>query len=142
MFRILGIISIYGTKASLAGLVSNSAIPLGTLKQIGTKRKVPDIDSWCYSSPYYRFREIITLDEEVFDFLIAHERLKDYLDINDDGIEYAIFTLCPVDQSYEETFSCLLSQKTLKILVDLGLSLEISPASVMPDVDYWKPINS
>ena len=51
MLRVIGYIYIYGTKAGLEELVSNSAIPSGSLKQIGTKRKIPDVDSWSYSSP-------------------------------------------------------------------------------------------
>ena len=69
--------------------------------------------------------------------MLAHQQLKNYLDINDRRIEYAIFTLCPVEQSHEETFACLLSQKTLKVLVDLGLCLEIAPEVFMPEVPYW-----
>lgn len=138
MLRILGNIEIYGTKASLEQLVSVDPIPNSILKQIGTKRKIPDKDLWCYGSPSYRFREITTLDEEVRDFLIAHERLGDVLAVRDPGIQYAIFTLCPVEQSYEETFACLISCETLQILVRMGLALQIAPASVMPDVDFWK----
>jgi hypothetical protein len=138
MLRILGNIEIYGSKASLEQLITVDPIPNSILKQIGTKRKIPDKDSWCYGSPSYRFREIITLDEEVHDFLTAHERLGDVLANRNAGIEYAIFTLCPVDQSYEETFACLLSCETLGLMVNMGLSLQIAPASVMPDVDFWK----
>ena len=138
MLRILGNIEIYGTKASLERLISIDPIPNSVLQPIGTKRKVPDTDSWCYGSPSYRFREIITLDEEVRDFLIAHERVGDVLAERDWGIEHAIFTLCPVEQSYEETFACLLSCETLQILVRMGLSLQIAPASIMPDVGFWK----
>jgi hypothetical protein len=138
VLRILGNIAIYGTKASLDQLISVDPIPNSILEQIGIKRKIPDKDLWCYGSPSYRFREIITLDEEVRDFLIAHERVGNVLANRDSGIEYAFFTLCPVDQSYEETFACLLSCETLRLLVNMGLSLQIAPAAIMPDVDFWK----
>jgi hypothetical protein len=136
---VLGNIEIFGTKAGLEGLASNSAIPSGILKQLGTKRKVPDVDSWGYSSPRYRFHfDFEKFDEEVCDFLLAHQRLRNYLDINDTRIEYAIFTLYPAEQNDEEFFSCLLSQKTLKVLVDLGLCLEIAPEVLSSEAPYWE----
>jgi hypothetical protein len=139
MLRVIGCIHISGTKAGLETLVSNSVIPSGILKQIGTKRKIPDVDSWSYSSPWYRFHfDFEQFDEEICDFLLAHQQLKDYLDIRDTRIKYAIFTLCPVGQSHEETFACLLSQKTLKVLVDLGLCLEIAPEVLSSEAPYWE----
>lgn len=136
MLRILGEISVYGSAASLERLVSTASIQNGVLKQIGTLRKVPDKDFWCYASPRYRFHAD-TLDEEVRGFLTAHKRLGEALAINDAGIRYALFTLCPVDQSYEEAFACLLGKDTLRVLSDLGLALEIAPESVMPEAEYW-----
>jgi hypothetical protein len=138
MLRIIGNIEIYGTMASLEKLISINPIPNSILRQIGNKRKVPDIDFWCYGSPLYRFREIISLDEDIRNFLLVHEQLGDFLVVQDSEIKDAIFTLSPVDQSYEETFACLLSNKTLQILVSMGLSLQIAPVSVIPDVGYWR----
>lgn len=136
MLRILGKISIFGAKAPLERLLSVEPIPNSVFQQVGALRKVPDIDSWCYGSPWYRFRGD-SLEDEIGNFLVAHERLQDLLVVRNIGITHALFTLCPVAQSHEETFSCLFNLETLDKLLLLGLALEIAPASVMPDVPYW-----
>jgi len=48
-----------------------------------------------------------------------------------------MFTLCPVEQSEEEVFAFMLNPGTLKLLSNLGLALEVSPAAVMPEAQYW-----
>lgn len=136
MLRILGKISIFGTMAGLNRLVSAGSISGGILQQVGTSRKNPDTDSFCYGSSWYDFRAD-TLDEEVRNFLTANAQLRHVLAVRDPGIRYAIFTLCPVNESYEDNFACLFNQETLQVLLDLGLALEIAPASVMPDAAYW-----
>jgi hypothetical protein len=138
MLRILGKISIFGTMAGLDQLVSVGPISDSILQQVGALRKNPDTDLFCYGSPWYSFRAD-ALDEEVRNFLVANARLGDVLAVRDPGIRYAIFTLCPVNESYEETFACLFSQETLQVLLGLGLALEIAPASVMPAAAYWIP---
>lgn len=45
-------------------------------------------------------------------------------------------TLSPVEQSYDETFACLLSHETLKTLVLMGLSFQIAPSSVRSNIEY------
>lgn len=137
MLRVLGNIQIYGSSSGLEGMVSVAAIPNGDLQQVGTKRKEPDKDSWCYASPWYRFR-LDVLDEEVFDFLVAHKKIEAFLKANRKSIEYALFTLCPVNQSHEEIFACLIGNESLGMLSRVGLDLEIAPASVMPEASYWK----
>lgn len=136
MLRILCCISIYGNKLSLRELVSKNAIPNGELNQIGLKRKIQDVDSWCYSSPTYQFtRE--KFDIEVRDFLIHHLKIGEILKTSREGIQYALFTICPVEQSFEDEFSCLLTRETLDILSNLRLALEVAPAVIMPEVEYW-----
>jgi len=137
MFRILGNISIYGTRSNLEKLVSTGPMPNSSIRQIGSLRKEPEIDSWCYSTQWYCF-SADTLDEEVRDFLIAHERLGDVLEVPEIGAGQALFTLSPVGQDSDCLFSCLLSHQTLCTLSALKLSLQIAPASVMPNVAYWR----
>lgn len=136
MLRILGKISIFGTLAVTQKLESLKPIPNGLLHQVGAGRPIPVVDSWCYGSNWFSFRYDL-LDEEIFDYLAAHERLGDVLAAAHAGVKYAIFTLAPIGQTYEETFSCLLGVKTLRKISDMGLALEISPESVMPDAPYW-----
>lgn len=136
MLRILGGISIYGTKSSIEKLVSSGAMPNSSIAQIGSLRKKPDIDSWCYSTQWYSFNAD-TLDEEVRDFLVAHKKLGKVLEAPEIGRGLALFTLSPVGQDSECLFSCLLSHPTLCALTSLKLSLQIAPASVMPDVAFW-----
>ena len=137
MLRILGKISVYGTGAALEHLASTAPIPSGDLRQIGTLRKVPDKDIWCYGSPWYAFRTE-TLDEEVRNFLAAHKQLGIALaTTSHGGIRHALFTLCPVAQTYEDTFACLFEKETLGVLLNLGLSMEIAPEAVMPEAPYW-----
>lgn len=136
MFRILGNISIYGTRSSLEKLVTTAPMPDSSIRQIGSLRKKPDIDSWCYSTQWYCFNAD-TLDEEVRDFLIAHKKISDVLSTPEIGPGQALFTLSPVGQDSECLFSCILSHQTLCALSSLKLSLQIAPASVMPDVAYW-----
>lgn len=141
MMRILATISIYGTKASLERLISVAPILNGTLKQAGQSRKVPEADLWHYCSPWYEFHNE-SLNQEILNFLLSHARLGSALGQDDLEIKYATFTLCPVDQSYEETFSFLFTSDTLKALIQTGLSLEMAPASVMPAAAYWVKVKS
>lgn len=136
MFRILGQVSIYGTRSSIDRCASIAPISSGTITQIGHMRKVPDADSWCYASPWYRFH-LREIDDEVRDFVAAHSQIGDALAVRDSGITYALLTLCPVEQSDEESFGCVLSRETLHALSCLGVGLQIAPASVMPDAPYW-----
>lgn len=136
MLRILGQVSIYGTKASIDQCASIAPIPTGAITQIGLMRKIPDVDSWCYASPWYRFH-LDVIDDEVRDFIAAHAQLGDALAVRDAGIAYAFFTLCPVEQSDEESLACVLSRETLQALSRLGVGLQIAPASLMPDAPYW-----
>lgn len=137
MLRILGRLSVYGGKPSLARVASMVAITSGNLEQVGQKRRVPDTDYWCYSSPWYRFNPE-SLDKEIGSFLAAHEKLGAALAMPDPGIRHAMFTLCPVEQGTDEIFAFLLSHATLESLSALRLALEVSPAPVMPEVDYWQ----
>jgi len=137
MYRLLGRIDIDGTRASVDKCASVAQIPNGTIMQIGLKAKVPPVDAWLYASPWYRFR-FDANDQEVRDFLAAHSKVGDALALGDAGIEYAFFTLCPVEQSYEENFAGTFSNQTLKLLANMGLGLQVSPAAVMPDAPYWK----
>ena len=136
MLRILGKISIFGTLTAIQQLESKKPISNGLLQQVGAGRPIPVVDSWCYGSAWFSFR-FDSLDEEIFNYLVAHERLGDALAVVHTGVKYAMFTVTPIDQTYEEPFSCLLSVKTLRKLSDLGLALELAPASVMPDAPYW-----
>lgn len=136
MLRVLGQISIFGTRAAVERIASIAPIPGGKMTQIGLARKVPEPDSWCYESPRYRFHQE-TLDPEVRDFLAAHIQLCQALIPPEPGLKYAFFTLCPVEQSYEEEFACVLSNETLQVLSALGVSLQIAPEAVMPDAPYW-----
>lgn len=136
MLRILGQISIFGTKASVERVASDVQIPGGKITQTGLSRRIPDPDSWCYESPRYQFHQE-TLDDEVRDFATAHARLGKTLCEKVEGLTYAFFTICPVDQSYDEEFSCVLSNHTLRALFNLGVALQIAPSPVMPEVPYW-----
>lgn len=138
MLRILGQISIYGTKASIERFVSIAPIPTGKIVQAGLKRTIPEIDSWCYASAWYGFR-LDTLDEEVFNFLIAHAQVGHGLATRDPELRYAFLTLCPVNQSADETFAFVLGHETVQALSSLGVSFQIAPESVMPEMPYWVP---
>ncbi len=136
MLRIIGKISILGDFAITQQLESKKLIPNGLLQQVGARRPIPADDLWCYGSNWFSFR-FDSLDEEILNYLIAHERLGDALAVAHTGVKYALLTVTPVGQTYEETFSCLFGVKTLRKLSDLRLALEIAPESVMPDVPYW-----
>ena len=134
--RILGKITFFGTKTSLDLLASSAPFTNSVFEQVGALRKVPDLDSWCYGTPWYRFR-FEQLDEDVRRFLLAHETLLGTSIFRDAEIKYSIFTLSPITQNPDEAFSCFFDTKTLEKLLVLGLALEIAPASVMPDAPYW-----
>jgi hypothetical protein len=136
MLRILGQFSIFGTKASVGRIASTTPIPEGRIVQIGLARRVPEPDSWCYESPRYRFHQE-EIDDEVRDFISVHARLGPALKKADAGLKYAFLTLCPVEQSNEEEFACVLSHETLQALSALGVALQIAPEPVMPDAPYW-----
>ncbi len=134
MVRVLGRISIFGTSAGLQPLIERHAIPNGVLSRSGQKRKIPDVDAYCYASAWYQFR-CESLDDEVRHFLTAHLNLENVARSNEHRVDYALFSLCPV--AHNEVFPCLLSLHNLKLLSRMGLSLEIAPAALMPEFDYW-----
>jgi hypothetical protein len=142
--RILGEIAIYGRWVSLNLLSMNAAILNGQLKQLGLKRThpPPPADSWVYRSPLYRFGIDDTLDEELYSFLLANRSLGQYLDLNDTGIEYAHLTLIPVEQTSERRFACLLAPRTISLLNEMMLGLEIAPVEYMQDYPFWDDRNN
>ncbi len=137
MFRLMGRIEIYGTKFSVDRRELVASIPDGTMTQTGSKFKVSEEDSWIYVSPWYHFH-INTMDDEIRDFLTAHESIGEVLASCNAGIEHAFFTLCPVEQSDQAIFAGVFSNDTLKTLTKMGLDLQIAPATMMPDALYWK----
>lgn len=136
MSRIIARINIYGNKCTLEPLVIGSAIPNGELKQIGLLRKIPDVDRWVYQSPYYQFHWE-TLDDELHNFLKGHHLLEAYKVNEKKDIKYSMLVICPVEQSFEETFSCYLTHKTIMLLDRLSLGLEIAPEERMPEAPFW-----
>lgn len=136
MLRVLGQLSIYGTKASIDRFAAVAPIPSAKITQVGLKRKVPEVDSWCYASPWYRFR-IEAIDDEVRNFLLNHRQVGTGLASRDPDLRYAFFTLCPVGQSDDETFGCLFGHETLQALSGLGVSFQIAPESLMPEAAFW-----
>jgi hypothetical protein len=135
--KLLFQISIYGTKSILTSCASIANLQGGTLSQIGQKRKIPDSDSWCYASPWYRLHFEL-LDEEIFDYISSNKKIGDALAIHENSVSYAFLTLCPVGQTSKENLACIFTQKTLKSISDIGIDLQIAPASAMPDAPYWK----
>jgi hypothetical protein len=138
--RILAFIAILGPKIPLEQLSSHSAIQDGSLYQLGLKMRNPPPDSWKYMSPIYRF-DADSLDEDLYSFLLANEGLGKFLCKVRDKVEFALLTVMPVEQTFEETFSCLLSQETLSKLTMMGLGLEIAPEVIMPEYPFWKERN-
>lgn len=98
---------------------------------------MPDVDSWVYQSPYYQFHWIPLFDEELYNFLRAHYPLKAHKLNEKEGIKYTMLTIIPVEQSFEETFSCYLTHRALLLLSKLGLGLEIAPVLDMPETLFW-----
>lgn len=136
MTRLLGRIEVYGTKASLDNFVSLAPMPNWELAQIGLKKKIPELDAWTYSSPFYRF-DVQTSDEDIYDFIAAHGKIGDALKERYSDIEYAFFTLVPVIESYEDSFAGIFSCKTLALLSNMRLELQISPEATMPAAEWW-----
>lgn len=137
MLRILGGISIFGNLAAVQQLSSMASIPGGLILQVGAARSAPEGGTWCYRSEWFGFR-LDSLDEEIVKYLDAHARLGPALEsVREMDVKHAMFTLTPIGQNEEEIFSCMLGVKTLSMLANLGLALEVAPASVMPDAPYW-----
>lgn len=137
MMRILARVSIYGTKKTLGKICVGAPILNGVLEPVGLARKVPDLDSWCYASPWYRFHHD-KIDEELGDFLTVNVGLEDFVATDGKGIVAGVVSLCPVGEGFEERFACVLTQRTLRLLLRTGLDFEVAPASVMPEVPYWR----
>lgn len=137
MLRVLGQLAIYGDRSCVERIASAARIPNASLEPVGRKRRIPETDHWCYASPWFRFR-LESLDNEVSDFLAAHQSLAGALSASGAGLRFAMLTMCPVERSSEEAFAFLLSNRTLDQLATLHLALEVSPAELMPDAPYWK----
>jgi hypothetical protein len=134
--RILARISIFGRKAVIDEIASLAGIRNGEIMQCGLLRKPPLIDSWHYSTTWFRFN-FNHLDEEMLSFLDAHSVLEHVLPPRSREVEYAQVTLCPVGQTYEHELSFYLKPETLRRLCRMGLALELAPAVRMPDAPYW-----
>ena len=135
---IVGNIKIYGTLSALEFISKKHLIRNGLLQRVGSERKPPDQNSWRYGTPNYQFGNIITLDEDVHDFLTDHIQLESVLNHTIEGVTSSVFTLMPIDQSFEHMFSCLLTRKTLRIMMRIGLDFQISPEVIMPDAVHWR----
>lgn len=84
----------------------------------------------------YRF-DIEKLDEQLRSFVSRHAALAKPLETNHAGIRYAYLTLCPVDQTPDELFHCVLDPATVQAIGDLGLGVQVAPATAMPDAPPW-----
>jgi len=136
--RVLGTISVYDSKSNIERIASLAKVSSGQIKKLGTKRKEPDVDSWCYSTSWHQFNPS-SLDEEIYDFLTAHISLADAITTlaSPSPTIPPCLTLCPVRQNNDEEFSCFLTHRTMQTISRLGLALEISPAEVMPQAPHW-----
>jgi len=85
----------------------------------------------------YEF-DIEKIDEQLGSFVSQYAALGRPLEINRAGIRYAYLTLCPVDQTPDEMFHCVLDASTIRTIGSLGIGVQIAPASVMPDALPWK----
>jgi hypothetical protein len=131
-------ISISGRKEALSVLSSNDAIKRGELKRLGLRRKTPPPDLWGYISPTYRVNDDIdAFENELYSFLCAHRKLGEFLSGSRNGIDNAFLSIIIVDQTVEDLFSCVLPHKTISLLNEIGLDLEIEPVVIIPDYPYW-----
>jgi hypothetical protein len=135
--KVLANISVVGRKETLNVLSANNAIRHGSLMQIGLRRKHPPADDWSYSSPFYRFRFTDTFDDELYSFIHVNYDLKRFLRNASSGIDNAGLLIITTEQNFEETFECFISHKTIALLSEIGLDLDIDPEVVMPDFPYW-----
>lgn len=135
--RILGRISLFGSKVAIEAIASVIPHVLGSVAQVGHKRKNPDTDYWAWESETYRF-DVENLDEQLRSFVSQCAALKKPLETNRAGVRYAYLTLCPVDQTPDELFHCVLNSATVQAIGDLGIGVQVAPATAMPDAPAWK----
>jgi hypothetical protein len=141
MLRLLGKISVFGTQHCVEQLSVQKVIADAVTHQIGLSQKIPPKDLWTYATPWYEFG-VESLNEGVSNFVETYPLLGDALDKLGSDVRWAILTLCPVGQSDEEAFSCLLNRETMAAITRCRLGLEIAPASVMPEAVLWKKQSS
>ena len=134
--KIFAEITVSGRKQALDVLNTNNAIRHGEIKQLWLKRKQVPQDLWVYNSPLYIFNPD-SLDEELYSFLHVNRNLSHYLHNKNEDIDDAYLSIITTDQTFEEMFACLFSLKTITLLGEIGLGLEIDPEVVMPDFPYW-----
>jgi hypothetical protein len=138
IMKLLAKISVVGCKEALDVLSSNNAIRHGGLKQLGLKkRKDPPSNLWSYSSPFYKFDFSDTFDDELYSFIYANHDLKRFLHNTSSGIDNASLLIMIAEQTSEEMFGCFFSHKTIVLLSDTGLDLDIDPEVCIPDFPYW-----
>ncbi len=135
--RILFKTNVFGSRLGVEPMVRATAIPNGQLTQTGTSRVPPDLDSWAYSSPWFTLSGD-DLDRELMEFLSTQHALQKFLIVKEAAVKFAMLTICPVAESEDEAFACLLSVETLAEISRLGLALEIAPAPFMPDAPTWR----
>lgn len=136
MLRVFGRISLFGTKEIIDVIASYVSHLPGEVVQVGLKRNVPETNRWCWESPLYRF-DLDDMDNDVRSFVMAYAPLGVAIEESGQGLTHAFLTLCPVEQSAEELFACVLGVDTVRAISGLGIGIQISPASVMPDASFW-----
>lgn len=135
--RILAQISIYGSQQGIDTVNKTlSGIPM-YIEQIGLKKEPPEINRWHLSSPMYQFHWDERFDEEIYNFLTFYQNIKNSNLTSANEIIYSFLTICPVRESKEEDFSYILTKRTLKTLIELGLCIQVAPATVMPEFQFW-----
>jgi hypothetical protein len=139
MLRTLAKIQVYGSKRRLTQLEQNGLIPNGVLRQIGLARRVPDVDSWSYSSLWYEF-PLVSFNLDVAEFLCVHEVLGLELGKDLSDIRFAALTICPVNATELDQFGGIFDPHFLRRLAVMNLALEIAPAQVMPHAPLWQVV--
>ena len=140
--RILARIVVYGTKSEVEDLLSINNISNWQVMQLGLRRKIPDIDSWCASSERYEF-DFYALSDQLLEFLQANENTNNNLYFGArNKINESLLSICVTDQDGKEKFSTIFDNSLLYKISKLGLSLEISHEELMPKFPRWKNIEA
>lgn len=136
--RVLSRISVYGKKLQINNFLSEAKLLNWKIEQVGSHRKVPEIDYWCALSEGYEF-DFNSLGNELLEFLSVNEWIKKGFSFAFRGApDKGFLTIFVTDREEGEDLSTIFDSKLLSKIVELGLELEISHENIMPNLPLWR----
>jgi hypothetical protein len=136
MCRVLVQLSVWGNDEDIQSLSAQIDGSIGRIVHVGTKSMKPENRCMSFCTPWHEI-DNDNVNDGLYSFIEAHKNISALVSESSFNNITLRLTVCPVDETQENSFSCLIGIRTVRKLAELGLEFEISPAVVMPQATYW-----